>query len=54
MLNILGNPCENKGCGDTCISQGDMAGSCDKDGKCSFDYHNLGCKGNFLFLDDCP
>jgi tyrosinase len=39
----VANPCNNKACGDTCIMEGDMAGMCNNDGVCSFDYGNLGC-----------
>jgi len=31
-------------CGSTCIVQGDMAGMCDNNLQCSFDYDNLGCE----------
>jgi hypothetical protein len=40
---VAPNPCEGKNCGQWCIIGGDMAGQCDGDGKCSFDYGNLGC-----------
>ena len=31
-------PCTGKECGETCVVEGDMAGMCDLDGKCSFEY----------------
>jgi hypothetical protein len=37
------NPCDGKQCGDMCLLEGDMAGQCNSNGDCSFDYGNLGC-----------
>ena len=43
LLATLGKECDGKVCGDTCIVERDMAGMCDSQGKCSFDYDNLKC-----------
>lgn len=41
------DPCKKKVCGETCVLQGDMAGICTAEGKCSLDVlNNLNC-GSF-------
>lgn len=37
-------PCHEKKCGETCVVEGDMAGLCDLDGKCSFDYSGVSAR----------
>ena len=39
---IAPDPCKDKKCGEICAI-GDIAGQCDSEGHCSFDYENLGC-----------
>ena len=41
---IKDDSCENKLCGQACNWQLDVAGRCDKRGKCSLDYNHLGCQ----------
>ena len=38
--------CAGRKCGDLCIVEGDMAGTCDAVGACSFHYDDIKCKNN--------
>ena len=42
----IDDSCDNKKCGQACNWELDVAGRCDKKGKCSLDYSNLGCQVN--------